>query len=83
LILDVEYFLGNFGLLPHKLYTSFKDIHVLKSLQLCSTMSIRGIFTSAQLYDWDTMPKQMMFKLPKGAKWSDVYQIAYWSTQQV
>ena len=61
--MDVEYFLSNFGLLPHSIYTSFKGIHVLKSIQICSTMSVRGVFTSDNLYDWDTMPKQMMFKL--------------------
>jgi hypothetical protein len=31
LILDMEYFLGNFGLLPVSLYKSFKGIHALKS----------------------------------------------------
>ncbi|CAD8163025.1 unnamed protein product [Paramecium octaurelia] len=83
LILDVEYFLGNFGLLPSSLYKSFKGIHSLKSFQICSSMNIRGIYTSDNLYDWDTMPKQMLFKLAKGQKWTEEYQIAYWPALDV
>jgi hypothetical protein len=32
LILDVEYFLSSFGILPVSRYTSFKGIHTLKGI---------------------------------------------------
>lgn len=46
-------------------------------------MNVRGIYTSNNLYDWETMPKSMLFKLPRGGKYSDEYQIAYWPTLDV
>lgn len=36
-------------------------------------MNVRGVYTSDNLYDWETMPKQMLFKLTKGKKYSEEY----------
>ncbi len=40
-------------------------------------MIVRGIYTSSNVYDWETIPKEMSFKMVKGGKWNDAYNFIY------
>lgn len=44
-----------------------------KSIQLCSTLNVRNIFTSDNIYRPDFMEPEMAFKLPKGVGWHTRY----------
>jgi WD40 repeat protein len=45
----------------------------LKSVQMCSTINVRNIFTSDTVYRPDDLPLEMGLKLPKGVSWSSRY----------
>jgi len=45
----------------------------LRSLQLCSTVNVRGVFTSDIEYQVNTLPKDLAFKLPKDSDWFSHY----------
>ncbi|CAG9320539.1 unnamed protein product [Blepharisma stoltei] len=47
--------------------------HVLKSINLCSNMLVRGVFTSDILYNYNTLPREMMLKISREERWEDVY----------
>ena len=40
-------------------------------------MTVRGIYTSNNVYDWPSLPKEMAFKMVKGGRWEDQYQFNY------
>ena len=48
---------------------NYTGVHMLRGVQICSNCSVRGIYTSCNIYDWDTLPKELSFKLVKGGKW--------------
>ncbi len=68
LVTDVYSVLSNTGLFEHNpdgkfdLASSFS----MKSIQLCSSMNVRGVFTSDNLYSWNTLPGEMSFRAPTG-----------------
>lgn len=41
-------------------------------------MTVRGIYTSSNVYDWQSLPKEMAFKLVKGGRYEDNYQFVYY-----
>jgi WD40 repeat protein len=45
----------------------------VKSVQMCSTMNVRNIFTSDTIYRPDDLPIDMGLKLPKDVAWSSRY----------
>jgi hypothetical protein len=49
----------------------------LKGIQICSNLIIRGIYTSSNVYDWNSLPKEMAFKIVKGGRWEDNYNFLY------
>ena len=71
--LDIEHHLESYGLLPKGAVKSFKDCHIIKGFQVCANLVVRGLYTSPNVYDWDSLPKEMSFKLVKGGRWSDQY----------
>lgn len=74
--MDIEDHLQNYGLFP-KGGNSFSGAHLVKGVQICANLTIRGIYTSDNVYDWESLPKEMSFKMVKGGKWSDVYNFSY------
>eukprot|EP00742_Colponemidia_sp_Colp-10_P012496 GILJ01014047.1.p1 GENE.GILJ01014047.1~~GILJ01014047.1.p1 ORF type:complete len:1899 (+),score=257.13 GILJ01014047.1:33-5729(+) len=48
--------------------------YFLKSIQLCSNMFVRGVFTSDILYTPETLPREMTFRLPKDTQWNHEYE---------
>ncbi|KAL4455065.1 hypothetical protein ABPG74_006447 [Tetrahymena malaccensis] len=81
MVLDIQYHLENFGLFQHTDISNFANIHQLRSIQLCSTLSIRGVFTSDVCYSVKNLPKELDFKPPKDRQWSGTYQIVYYPSQ--
>ena len=75
--IDLEHHLENFGLFPKGAIKSFSGCHIIKGIQVCANLVIRGIYTSPNIYDWDSLPKEMSFKLVKGGRWSDQYNFIY------
>ena len=47
-------------------------------MQLCSNVTVRGIYTSSNVYDWQSLPKEMAFKVVKGGRWEDSYAFRYY-----
>lgn len=64
LCLDVTQILEKSGLFPSSF--DLAEVHVLKQWTLCSTMNVRGVYTSDNLYTWHTLPLEMRFKAPAG-----------------
>jgi hypothetical protein len=52
-------------------------VHTLKGIQICSNLTIRGIYTSSNIYDWVSLPKDLAFKMVKGGRWEDNYNFTY------
>jgi hypothetical protein len=77
LCIDIEDQLENHGLFPKGTIKSFKNCYTIKGFQICANTTIRGIYTSPNIYDWDSLPKEMSFKLVKGGRWSDQYNFVY------
>ena len=46
---------------------------LLRSFQICSTVNVRGVFTSDIQYQVPTLPKDMQFKIPKDHDWFSQY----------
>lgn len=67
--IDIEYHLENFGLFSKGAIRNYAGTHILKGVQVCSNCSIRGMYTSCNIYDWESLPKEMSFKMVKGGKW--------------
>lgn len=67
--IDVEHHLENYGLFSKGVIKSYSGTHILKGVQICSNLSVRGIYTSSNIYDWDSLPKEMSFKMVKGGRW--------------
>lgn len=80
LCIDIEHHLQNYGLFPKDAFKSFQKIYVLKGLQVCSDIEIRGVYTSDNLYNIKTLPKEMDFKIPKG-KWEESYSFIYFPNE--
>ncbi len=75
--IDIEYHLENFGLFTKGAIKNYTGVHMLRGVQICSNCSVRGIYTSCNVYDWETLPKEMSFKMVKGGKWEDCYNFTY------
>ena len=45
----------------------------LKSIQICSKMDVRNVFTSDELYRHDSMPTPMVMPVPKGSSWNQEF----------
>ncbi len=73
--IDLQHHLENFDLLPKGIAKGLK--YSIKSFEICSNLTIRGIYTSDNLYDWDSLPREMSFKMVKGGKWSELYNFLY------
>jgi hypothetical protein len=56
---------------------SFEKCHLVKSVQVCANLSIRGVYTSDNVYDWVTLPREMSFKQPKYGRLETNYQFRY------
>lgn len=52
LCIDLEDHLENKGLFPKGAVKSFRDAHIIKSIELCANATIRGVYTSPNVYDW-------------------------------
>lgn len=50
MVLDVPYHLANSGIFKNSMIKSFNGIHSMRSAQICSQISIRGIYTSDNIY---------------------------------
>eukprot|EP01022_Parablepharisma_sp_SALTPOND_P017801 TRINITY_DN2893_c0_g1_i1.p1 TRINITY_DN2893_c0_g1~~TRINITY_DN2893_c0_g1_i1.p1 ORF type:complete len:1515 (+),score=148.49 TRINITY_DN2893_c0_g1_i1:576-5120(+) len=47
--------------------------HFLRSLMLCANLKVSRIATADKLYDHNTLPRDLNFKLAKNEKWEDKY----------
>lgn len=75
--IDIEHHLENFGLFSKGVIKNYSGIHTIRSIQVCSNLNVRGIYTSSNIYDWETLPKEMSFKMVKGGRWEDNYNFVY------
>ena len=63
----------------------YTDSHALKSAQFCSTMNVRGFFTSDNLYTWQNLPSDMTYKMPAGQNqrdWEDQFKYCFIPEQE-
>ena len=60
------------GLLEHFYPGTFLS-HTLRSFTLCSSMYVRGVFTSDNLYTPQSLPREMALKIGKDQRWTEVY----------
>lgn len=49
------------------------SMHVVKSFTICSTIFIKGAYTSDILYQCGNLPREMSFKLTREQNWSELY----------
>lgn len=56
---------------------NYSNVHIVKGIQLCSNITVRGVYTSSNVYDWDSLPKEMAFKMVKGGRWEESYSFLY------
>ena len=56
---------------------STRVFHSLKAFQACSTILLRGVYTSFNLYTPATVPREMAFPARAGRSWSDLYSYAH------
>lgn len=47
--------------------------HMMKSLTICSTLFIKGVYSSDILYQCQNLPREMSFKLNREQNWNDIY----------
>lgn len=47
--------------------------HVLKAVDLCSNIYVRGVYTSDILYNYKNLPREMTLKLARDEKWENLY----------
>ena len=76
--IDIQHHLEHYGLFTKNALKSYVGVHTLRGVQLCSNISVRGIYTSDNVYEWSTLPKEMAFKLVKGGKYEDCYNFFYY-----
>jgi len=69
LVLDLLHFFEIFKLIPDN-YSRFSKLHRIESIQVCSVLEIRGIYTSDELYTIKTLPKELNFVAQKNQSWS-------------
>ncbi len=69
LALDLPFLLQKYGADGYD-ETSFLST---RSIQMCSTLNVRNIFTSDNIYRPDFMEPEMALKLPKGVGWHTRY----------
>jgi hypothetical protein len=50
--IDIEHHLENFGLFSKGAIRNYTAVHTVKAVQVCSNCSVRGIYTSCNIYDW-------------------------------
>lgn len=67
--IDIEHHLEHYNLFTKGAIKSYSGIHTLRGIQICSNLHVRGIYTSSNVYDWQSLPKDLAFKLPKGGRW--------------
>ena len=60
-------------MLLHKFIGNHITQHVLKNVTLCSTMFVKGVYTSDNLYESGNLPREMSFKLSREQKWNELY----------
>ena len=77
LCIDIEHHLENYGLFAKGVIQNYTGVHTLRGIQICSNMTVRGIYTSSNVYDWENLPKEMAFKMVKGGKWEEAYNFIY------
>lgn len=75
--IDIEHHLENFGLFSKGVIKNYSNVHMIKGIQICANLNIRGIYTSDNVYDWENLPKEMSFKMVKGGRWEDNYNFLY------
>jgi WD40 repeat protein len=59
--------------LLQKFVGSHITAHTMRSLTICSTLFVKGVYTSDILYHSGNLPKEMSFKLGREQNWLDVY----------
>lgn len=59
--------------LLHKFVGVHINGHMMKSVTICSTLFIKGIYSSDILYQSQNLPKEMSFKLSREQNWNDIY----------
>jgi hypothetical protein len=69
--------LENYGLFSKGAIKNYSGCHTLRGIQICSNLITRGIYTSSNVYDWNSLPKEMAFKIVKGGRWEDNYSFIY------
>ncbi|KNC47081.1 WD repeat-containing protein 90 [Thecamonas trahens ATCC 50062] len=52
---------------------STRVYHSLKAIQLCSTLLVRNVFTSYNIYSPTSLPRDMALPLRPGRSWHDLY----------
>ena len=62
---DIEKVMESSSLYPETF--EIKGSHILKSFTLNSTLNVRGVFTSDNLYQWHNLPSEIAFKAPAGS----------------
>ena len=67
--IDIQHHLENYGLFPKGAIKEYSSVHILKGVQICSNLTVRGIYTSSNVYEWSSLPKEMSFKMVKAGSW--------------
>ena len=47
--------------------------HMMKNLTICSTLFVKGVYTSDILYSCENLPREMSFKLTRDQVWTELY----------
>lgn len=55
--IDIQHHLEHYGLFTKNALKSYVGVHTIRGLQICSNQSVRGIYTSDNVYDWQSLPK--------------------------
>lgn len=55
--IDIQDHLENYGLFTKGAIKNYSNVHTLRGIQLCSNITVRGIYTSSNVYDWQSLPK--------------------------
>jgi len=69
--LDIPKFLTQYKLMAPNVEAA--GSHTLRSVQICSNLTIRSIYTSDNHYNPDSLPREMQFKCGKNDKWTTIY----------
>lgn len=72
IILDLEELIKRSALFPPTYQV--EGCHTLKSMTLCANLQIRGVYTSDNLYEVETLPSDMRFKFAFDiSKWKEYF----------